>query len=122
MHTDRQARQDRHQRGVMNTLDYYIQAQTQTQTRAPCSRYVTNAHHVEVQIFGDGAGRCVHFGERECSIQRRHQKVLEETPSPLLRGDSGEEIRQALTAAAVALGRSIKYRSAGGLTGDEEAR
>ncbi|KAG2494459.1 hypothetical protein HYH03_007511 [Edaphochlamys debaryana] len=72
-------------------------------------KYITKAHHVEVQIFGDGEGGCIHLDERECSIQRRHQKVLEETPSPLLDG----EMRAALTGAAVALGAASRYRSAG---------
>lgn len=72
-------------------------------------KYIEKAHHVEVQIFGDGNGNCIHLGERECSIQRRHQKVLEETPSPLL----DEALRSALTSAAVALGRASAYRSAG---------
>jgi urea carboxylase len=62
-----------------------------------------------VQIFGDGKGKMVHLGERECSIQRRHQKVLEETPSPLL----DDALRADLTAAACRLGAAAKYRSAG---------
>ncbi|KAG2435985.1 hypothetical protein HYH02_011698 [Chlamydomonas schloesseri] len=72
-------------------------------------KYIQKAHHVEVQIFGDGAGNCIHLGERECSIQRRHQKVLEETPSPLV----DAELRAKLTGAAVALGAASCYRSAG---------
>ena len=47
-------------------------------------KYVEHARHIEVQIFGDGEGHIVTFGERECSIQRRHQKILEETPSPFV--------------------------------------
>lgn len=72
-------------------------------------KYIQAAHHIEVQIFGDGIGGCIHLGERECSIQRRHQKVLEESPSPLV----DEELRAKLTGAAVALGQASKYRSAG---------
>eukprot|EP00803_Ostreobium_quekettii_P002335 evm.model.scf_303EXC.6 EVM.evm.TU.scf_303EXC.6 scf_303EXC:97659-103117(+) len=72
-------------------------------------KYVQHAHHVEVQIFGDGKGCVVHLGERECSIQRRHQKILEETPSVLVT----EDIRERLTAAAVRLCSAVKYRSAG---------
>ncbi|GIL54638.1 hypothetical protein Vafri_10369 [Volvox africanus] len=72
-------------------------------------KYIEKAHHVEVQIFGDGSGSCIHLGERECSIQRRHQKVLEETPSPLVDG----AMREQLTSAAVALGAASQYRSAG---------
>ena len=47
-------------------------------------KYVASSHHIEVQVFGDGLGNCIHFGERECSVQRRQQKVIEETPSPNL--------------------------------------
>ncbi|WP_251881014.1 urea carboxylase [Achromobacter sp. Marseille-Q4954] len=72
-------------------------------------RYVDNARHVEVQIFGDGAGRVLALGERDCSVQRRNQKVIEETPAPLLPAAT----RQALHAAAVRLGESVNYRSAG---------
>ena len=72
-------------------------------------RYVDNARHVEVQIFGDGAGRVVALGERDCSVQRRNQKVIEETPAPLLPAAT----RAALHAAAVQLGASVNYRSAG---------
>jgi len=72
-------------------------------------KYIRRCHHIEVQIFGDGEGKVVHLGERECSIQRRHQKVLEETPSPLL----DDTLRDDLTAAACRLGAAAKYRSAG---------
>jgi urea carboxylase len=68
-----------------------------------------NARHIEVQIFGDGKGNVVTFPERECSIQRRHQKVLEETPSPFVT----HEMRAALQGAAASLGSAIAYRSAG---------
>lgn len=53
-------------------------------------KYIADSRHVEVQIFGDGQGGAVHFGERECSIQRRHQKVVEECPSPFVHGRLGE--------------------------------
>lgn len=72
-------------------------------------RYVDHARHVEVQIFGDGYGRVVALGERDCSVQRRNQKVIEETPAP----DLPEPTRRALHAAAVKLGESVRYRSAG---------
>ncbi len=72
-------------------------------------RYVAPSRHVEVQIFGDDSGRVVHFGERECSIQRRHQKIIEEAPSPSLDG----ETRAALHAAAVTAGEAIGYTNAG---------
>jgi acetyl/propionyl-CoA carboxylase alpha subunit len=72
-------------------------------------RYVSPSRHVEVQIFGDGSGRVVHFGERECSIQRRHQKIIEEAPSPSL----DERTRAELHAAAVRAGEAIGYTNAG---------
>lgn len=72
-------------------------------------KYVQAARHIEVQIFGDGRGNVVHLGERECSIQRRHQKVVEETPSPF----SNPEFRESITNAAVRLGKHANYRSAG---------
>jgi 3-methylcrotonyl-CoA carboxylase alpha subunit len=67
------------------------------------------ARHVEVQVAGDGSGDAVHFFERECSLQRRHQKVIEESPSAAV----DEALRQRLTAAAVALARSVRYRGLG---------
>lgn len=72
-------------------------------------KYVQRARHIEVQIFGDGQGNIVAFPERECSIQRRHQKILEETPSPFVT----PELRERLQSAAVRLGQLAKYRSAG---------
>jgi urea carboxylase len=72
-------------------------------------RFVAAARHVEVQIFGDGKGGVTSLGERDCSLQRRNQKVVEETPAPCL----PEATRQALAAHAVALGRRVNYRSAG---------
>ena len=72
-------------------------------------RFVDQARHVEVQIFGDGQGRVVALGERDCSLQRRNQKVLEETPAPNL----PQATRERLHAAAVELGTSVGYRSAG---------
>lgn len=59
-------------------------------------KYVAKSRHVEVQVFGNGLGFAVHFGERECSIQRRHQKVVEECPSPFVHGREGEQKRPAL--------------------------
>ena len=72
-------------------------------------RYVDNARHIEVQIFGDGSGRVLALGERDCSVQRRNQKVIEETPAPRL----PQATRAALHAAALRLGESVCYRSAG---------
>ena len=53
-------------------------------------RYYPDSHHIEVQVFGNGLGQAIHFGERECSIQRRHQKVIEECPSPFVTKHPGE--------------------------------
>jgi propionyl-CoA carboxylase alpha chain len=72
-------------------------------------RYVEGGRHVEIQILGDSFGEVVHLGERECSVQRRHQKILEESPSVAV--DS--ELRERMGAAAVAAGKAIGYRSAG---------
>lgn len=72
-------------------------------------RYVENARHVEVQIFGDGEGRVVSLGDRDCSLQRRHQKVLEEAPAP----DLPDELREELHRSSRALCASLNYRSAG---------
>jgi len=72
-------------------------------------RYVENARHIEVQIFGDGAGEVVTLGERDCSVQRRHQKVIEETPAAGL----SEALRGDLHSAAARLGRAVRYKSAG---------
>ncbi len=72
-------------------------------------RFVTAARHIEVQIFGDGRGSVVALGERDCSVQRRNQKVIEETPAPGLR----EEVRASLLETAVRLGRAVQYQSAG---------
>ncbi|GAB4167264.1 MAG: urea carboxylase [Terrimicrobiaceae bacterium] len=72
-------------------------------------KFVAQARHLEVQIFGDGRDRVVALGERDCSVQRRNQKVIEETPAPGL----PESVRQDLHACAVRLGESVSYRSAG---------
>jgi propionyl-CoA carboxylase alpha chain len=72
-------------------------------------RYVARSRHVEIQILGDRHGNVVHLGERECSIQRRHQKLVEESPSPVV----DDEMRKHMGAAAVALAREIGYYSTG---------
>jgi acetyl/propionyl-CoA carboxylase alpha subunit len=77
--------------------------------RVFCESYVERPRHVEIQLLADAHGGVVHLGERECSIQRRHQKVLEESPSPALDPD----LREAMAAAAVAFARAVGYRGAG---------
>ena len=72
-------------------------------------KFIERPRHVEVQILADGIGGVIHIGDRECSIQRRHQKVIEEAPCPNLDG----ETRTAMCAQAVALARAVEYRSAG---------
>ena len=74
-------------------------------------KYFTEIHHVEVQVLGDRHGNLVHLYERECSIQRRHQKIIEESPSPIV--GENEALREAITAAAVRLARAAGYTSAG---------
>ncbi len=69
---------------------------------------ILNARHIEVQVFGDSRGRIVHFGERECSLQRRHQKVLEEAPAVI-----DDKVRKALWRSAVLLAESMGYLNAG---------
>ncbi|WVQ81675.1 urea carboxylase [Cryptococcus sp. DSM 104549] len=76
-------------------------------------KFITRARHVEVQIFGNGEGHVVHMGERECSVQRRHQKVIEEAPCVLFASEKGKRVREKMCEAAVQLGRLMKYRSAG---------
>ncbi len=77
--------------------------------RVLLERYVERPRHIEFQIFGDASGAVIHLNERECSAQRRYQKVLEESPSPFV----DAHLREAMGAAAVLAGRSIDYRNAG---------
>ncbi|MDI9349807.1 MAG: acetyl/propionyl/methylcrotonyl-CoA carboxylase subunit alpha [Candidatus Symbiobacter sp.] len=72
-------------------------------------KYIDHPRHIEIQILGDKHGHVVYLGERECSLQRRHQKVIEEAPSPLL----DEKTRRAMGEEAVALAQAVKYDSAG---------
>ena len=72
-------------------------------------KFLENPRHIEVQILGDSYGNVVHLGERDCSIQRRHQKLLEEAPSPAI----NEETRQEMGAAAVRAAKAINYEGAG---------
>ncbi|HEV2037855.1 MAG TPA: biotin carboxylase N-terminal domain-containing protein, partial [Candidatus Eremiobacteraceae bacterium] len=72
-------------------------------------RYLQSPRHIEVQIIADSHGTCIALGERECSIQRRYQKILEESPSPVV----GAELRARLEEAAVAISRAVGYTNAG---------
>jgi len=72
-------------------------------------KFIENARHIEVQILGDSSGSFVHLLERECSVQRRHQKIIEETPSPALTPD----LRRRICETAVEVGRAINYTNAG---------
>ena len=74
-----------------------------------CEKYLERPRHIEIQVFGDTHGRVVALGERECSIQRRHQKLIEESPSPVLT----EELRREMCAAAVKLCKFVNYVNAG---------
>lgn len=72
-------------------------------------KFIVNPRHIEIQVLADSFGNTIHLGERECSIQRRHQKVIEEAPSPFI----DEATREAMGAQAVALAKAVKYVSAG---------
>ena len=72
-------------------------------------RYIEKSRHIEIQILGDAHGNVVHLGERECSIQRRHQKIIEESPSSRI----SEDTRKKMGSAAIKLAKKIKYQSAG---------
>jgi acetyl-CoA carboxylase, biotin carboxylase subunit len=77
-------------------------------------KYIENPHHIEIQILGDNDGNIIHLGERDCSIQRRHQKLIEETPSPLLENSSKHKnLRKAMGKAAIKIAQTAHYTSAG---------
>lgn len=77
--------------------------------RLVLERYIERARHIEVQVVGDGRGACLHLGDRECSVQRGYQKVVEEAPAPAV----PEETRAAIHRHAIALARSVEYESLG---------
>ncbi|HOA62218.1 MAG: acetyl-CoA carboxylase biotin carboxylase subunit [Verrucomicrobia bacterium] len=75
-------------------------------------KYFENPHHIEFQILGDGRGNIIHLGERDCSIQRRHQKLVEETPSPLI-DHKHKDLRRKMGKAACRIGELSQYNNAG---------
>ncbi|MDX1431444.1 MAG: acetyl/propionyl/methylcrotonyl-CoA carboxylase subunit alpha [Gammaproteobacteria bacterium] len=94
--------------------DGYLRARSEAKSsfgddRILIEKYIAEPRHIEIQVLADGHGNVIHLGERECSIQRRHQKVVEEAPSPLVDG----AMREAMGSQAVALARAVGYRSAG---------
>jgi acetyl-CoA carboxylase biotin carboxylase subunit len=76
-------------------------------------KFIENPHHIEVQILGDSKGKILHFGERDCSIQRRNQKLIEESPSPLLNDKPFKDIRKKTSRAAVKICELAQYTNAG---------
>ncbi len=77
--------------------------------RVLIEKFLTKSRHIEIQVFADGQGNAVHLFERDCSLQRRHQKVIEEAPAP----EMPQSMRDAMGAAAVAAAKAIKYEGAG---------
>ncbi len=76
-------------------------------------KYIENPHHIEFQILGDAKGNIIHLGERDCSIQRRHQKLIEETPSPLLERKEFKDLRKKMGKAAIRIAELANYTNAG---------
>ena len=77
--------------------------------RVYIEKYLEEPHHIEVQIFGDSTGNIISLGERECSIQRRYQKIIEESPSPFISND----LRNKLSKAAIRIAKACNYVGAG---------
>jgi acetyl-CoA carboxylase biotin carboxylase subunit len=114
---------------IVNAPDQLVAAVTAARTEAQAAfgvpdvyleKYLRNPRHIEFQVLGDSFGNVVHLGERECSIQRRHQKILEESPSTAL----NPKMRRRMADAALKLARSVGYQNAGTLEFllDEEGR
>jgi acetyl-CoA carboxylase biotin carboxylase subunit len=114
---------------IVNAPDQMVTAVTAARTEAQAAfgvpdvyleKYLRNPRHIEFQVLGDSFGNVVHLGERECSIQRRHQKILEESPSTAL----NPKMRRRMADAALKLARSVGYQNAGTLEFllDEEGR
>ncbi|MBI3875529.1 MAG: acetyl-CoA carboxylase biotin carboxylase subunit [Verrucomicrobia bacterium] len=76
-------------------------------------KFIENPHHIEFQILGDAKGNIIHLGERDCSIQRRHQKLIEETPSPLLERKEFKDLRKKMGKAAIRIAELANYTNAG---------
>jgi acetyl-CoA carboxylase biotin carboxylase subunit len=76
-------------------------------------KYIENPHHIEFQILGDNRGNIIHLGERDCSIQRRHQKVVEESPSPFLENPKFKKLREKMGKAAIRIAKEANYTNAG---------
>ena len=76
-------------------------------------KFIENPRHIEYQILGDGRGKIIHLGERDCSIQRRNQKLIEETPSPFLENKQFAKLRTKMSRAALRLAESAQYTNAG---------
>ena len=76
-------------------------------------KYIENPHHIEFQILGDNKGNIIHLGERDCSIQRRNQKVVEESPSPFLENPKFKKLREKMGKAAIRIAKEANYTNAG---------
>jgi acetyl-CoA carboxylase biotin carboxylase subunit len=76
-------------------------------------KYIENPHHIEFQILGDNKGNIIHLGERDCSIQRRNQKVVEECPSPFLENPKFKKLREKMGKAAIRIAKEASYTNAG---------
>ena len=101
-------------RNDQETREGFISASNEARSsfaddRVFIEKYIEQPRHIEIQVLGDGFGTVLYLGERECSIQRRHQKVIEEAPSPFLTS----EVRRQMGEQAVALAQAVSYKSAG---------